>query len=87
MLENFLFKKDIEFFDLFKTGELFNKVNDNSDYPYFNIFDTVSKTFSYTVKIGYFGYYLFKDYFEMGFIYTLIIIIQSSLEPYNIIYF
>ena len=82
MLENFLFKKDIEFFDLFKTGELFNKVNDNSDYPYFNIFDTVSKTFSYTVKIGYFGYYLFKDYFEMGFIYTLIIIIQSSLEPY-----
>ena len=82
MLENFLFKKDIEFFDLFKTGELFNKVNDNSDYPYFNIFDTVSKTFSYTIKIGYFGYYLFKDYFEMGLIYTLIIIIQSTLEPY-----
>ena len=82
MLENFLFKKDIEFFDLFKTGELFNKVNDNSDYPYFNIFDTVSKTFSYTLKIGYFGYYLFKDYFEMGLIYTLIVIIQSALEPY-----
>ena len=82
MLENFLFKKDIEFFDLFKTGELFNKVNDNSDYPYFNIFDTASKTFSYAFKIGYFGYYLFKDYFEMGLVYTLIICIESALEPY-----
>ena len=32
MLENFLFKKDIEFFDLYKTGELFgfNLYNSNS---------------------------------------------------------
>ena len=82
MLENFLFKKDIEFFDIFKTGELFNKVNDNSDYPYFNIFDTCTKTFSYTFKIGYFGYYLFTNYFEMGLVYSIIIILQNILEPY-----
>ena len=82
MLENFLFKKDIEFFDIFKTGELFNKVNDNSDYPYFNIFDTCTKAFSYTFKIGYFGYYLFTNYFEMGLVYSIIIILQNVLEPY-----
>ena len=82
MLENFLFKKDIEFFDLFKTGELFNKVNEHGDYPYFNIFDICTKTFSYSLKVGYFGYYLYKDYFEMAVIYTVIIIIQSLLDPY-----
>jgi ABC-type multidrug transport system fused ATPase/permease subunit len=82
MLENFLFKKDIEFFDLFKTGELFNKVNEHWDYPYFNIFDICTKTFSYSLKVGYFGYYLYKDYFEMAVIYTVIIIIQSLLDPY-----
>ena len=87
MLENFLFKKDIEFFDLFKTGELFNKVNEHGDYPYFNIFDICTKTFSYSLKVGYFGYYLYKDYFEMAVIYTVIIIVQSLLDPYNIFHF
>ena len=82
MLENFLFKKDIEFFDLYKTGELFNKVNEHCDYPYFNIIDTFTKSLSYTFKIGYFGYYLFKDYFSMGLIYTILILLQYLLEPY-----
>ena len=82
MLENFLFKKDIEFFDLYKTGELFNKVNEFEDYPYFNIIEVCTKFFSDFFKIIYFGYYLYNDYFEMGLIYSLLILLQNILEPY-----
>lgn len=82
MLENFLFNKDIEFFDLYKTGELYDKVNENEDYPYFNIFDTLSQIVKHIFKIFYFGYYLFMNYFEMSIIYTIIIIAQNAFQPY-----
>ena len=82
MLENFLFNKDIEFFDLYKTGELYDKVNENEDYPYFNIFDTLSQIVKHVFKIFYFGYYLFMNYFEMSIIYTIIIIAQNAFQPY-----
>ena len=82
MLENFLFKKDIEFFDLYKTGELFYKINEHCDYPMFNIFEIFLKVFEYIFKIFYFGKQLFKDYFEMGLISSILTILQYSLEPY-----
>ena len=82
MLENFLFKKDMVFFDLFKTGELNNKVSSYSNYPYFNIIDTISRIGEYIFKIFYFGYYLMKDYFEMSVIYIIIILIQTIIEPF-----
>jgi len=82
MLENFLYKKDMVFFDLFKTGELMNKVQNYSDYPYFSLLDTITRIFEYIFKIFYFGYYLYKDYFEMSVIYIVIVVIQVILEPY-----
>jgi len=82
LLKNILFKKDIVFFDLFKTGELNNKVQTYQDYPYFNIIDTCSKIGEYIFKIFYFGYYLYKDFFEMSVIYIITIIIQTIFEPY-----
>ena len=82
MLENFLFKKDIEFFDLYKTGELFYKINEHKDYPFFNIFEILLKTFEYLFKIFYFGKQLFKDYFEMGLISSILTLLQYALEPY-----
>ena len=82
MLENFLFKKDIEFFDLYKTGELYNKVNTNTNFPYFNIIDTCSRIGEYIFKIIYFGYYLYKDFFEMSIIYIIIVIVQTIVEPF-----
>ena len=81
MLENLLFKKDIEFFDLFKSGELINKVNSYENFPYFNIIDTISRIVEYIIKLCYFGYYLYKDYFEMSIIYIITIIVQNFLEP------
>ena len=82
MLQNFLFKKDIEFFDLFKTGELNNKVSSYSSFPYFNIIDTISRIGEYIFKIFYYGYYLYKDFFEMSFVSIVIIILQTVLEPF-----
>ena len=81
MLENFLFKKDIEFFDLFKTGELKDKISDYSSFPYFNIIDTCSRIMEYIFKLCYFGYNLYKRFFEMSIAYVIIITIQSLLEP------
>ena len=82
MLENLLFKKDMAFFDLFKTGELNNKVSSYSNYPYFNIIDTCSRIGEYIFKIIYFGYYLIKDYFEMSVIYIIIILTQTIIKPF-----
>ena len=82
MLENLLFKKDIVFFDLFKTGELNNKVSTYANYPYFNIIDTISRIVEYIFKIIYFGYYLIKDFFEMSIIYIIVIIMQMTIEPF-----
>ena len=82
MLENLLFNKDIVFFDLFKTGELNNKVASYANYPYFNIIDTCSRIVEYIFKIIYFGYYLIKDYFEMSIVYILIILAQTIIEPF-----
>ena len=82
MLENFLFKKDIEFFDLYKTGELYNKIDSNPSFPYFNIIDTCSRIGEYIFKVFYFGYHLYKDFFEMSMIYILIVIFQTIAEYY-----
>ena len=82
MLENLLFKKDIEFFDLFKTGELNNKVSAYPNFPYFNIIDTFTKIGEYIFKLFYYGYYLYKDFFEMSGIYIFIIVLQIILEPF-----
>ena len=82
LLKNILYKKDMVFFDLFKTGELNNKVQTYQDYPFFNIIDTCSRIGEYIFKIFYFGYYLYKDFFEMSVIYIITIIIQAVFEPY-----
>ena len=82
MLENILLKKDMVFFDLFKTGELNNKVQFNKDFPNFNIIETCTKIGEYIFKIFYFGYYLYKDFFEMSAIYMTIVLIQIIVEPF-----
>ena len=81
MLQNFLFKKDIEFFDLFKTGELNDKVSNYSTFPFFNIIDTVSRIGEYIFKIFYYGYFLYRDFFAMSLVSIIIIILQTVLEP------
>ena len=81
MLENLLFKKDMVFFDLFKTGELSSKVQSYKDFPGFSIIETCTRIGEYIFKMLYFGYYLYKDFFEMSVIYVIIALIQIFAEP------
>ena len=82
LLENILLKKDMEFFDLFKTGELLNKINEYSDYPYFDFIETIMNEIKNIVKICYLGYNLYTKFFEMSIITIIILFIQIILEPY-----
>ena len=79
ILENFLLKKDMEFFDLYKTGELINKVTLNRNYPIFNIIESCTKIGEYIFKIIYYGYRLYKDFFGISIIYFLIMFIQTII--------
>ena len=82
LLENFLLKKDIEFFDLYKTGELVDKVSVFPCFPTFSIIDELSRLIEHIFRLFYYGYYLYKDYLEMSIAYIIIIIIQTILEPF-----
>ena len=82
LLENMLLKKDMEFFDLFKTGELLNKINEFSDYPYFDFIETALNAIKNIFKICYLGYNLYKKFLEMSIITVIILFIQIILEPY-----
>ena len=82
MLKNLLLKKDMEFFDLFKTGELINKVQAYQEFPSFNFIETCTNIGQYIFKICYYGYYLYKDYFEMTAIYFIIMFLQTFTEPF-----
>ena len=82
MLKNLLFKKDMVFFDLFKTGELSNKVQLYKEFPSFNFIETCIHIGQYIFKIFYYGYYLYKDYFRMTAIYFIIMFAQTFSEPF-----
>jgi ABC-type multidrug transport system fused ATPase/permease subunit len=82
MLKNLLYKKDMEFFDLFKTGELNHKVQLYNQYPLFNFLETCLTITEYIFKILYYSYNLYKDFYEMSRIYIISMILQGVIEPY-----
>ena len=82
LLENFLLKKDIEFFDLYKTGELIDKISVFPSFPTFSIIDELCRLIEHIFRLFYFGYYLYKDYLEMSIAYVIIMIAQTILKPF-----
>ena len=82
LLENLLLKKDMEFFDLFKTGELINKINEFCDYPYFDCIETAMNAIKNIFKICYLGYNLYTKFLSMSIITIVILLIQMFLEPF-----
>ena len=82
LLKNMLLKKDMEFFDLFKTGELLNKVGEYGDYPNFDFFENVMNAVKNVVKICWCGYYLYTKFLAMSLITVAILGVQLLLEPY-----
>ena len=81
LLENLL-KKDMDFFDVFKTGELCDKANYYGSFPYYDIVGEILNFFKNIVTFIYSGYYLYKNFFLMGVISTTFFFIKLFINPY-----
>ena len=81
LLENLL-KKDMDFFDVFKTGELCDKANYYGSFPYYDIVGEILNFFKNIVTFIYSGYYLYKNFFLMGVISTTFFFIKLFVNPY-----
>ena len=82
LLTNLLLKKDMEFFDLFKTGELVNKVNLYNNFPSLDFIEIILDTVKHLVKIIWLGYRLYTKFFTMSIITIIFLIIHMILEPF-----
>lgn len=81
LLENLL-KKDMDFYDVFKTGELCDKANYYGSFPYYDIVGEILNFFKNIVTFIYSGYYLYKNFFLMGIISTTFFFIKLFINPY-----
>ena len=81
LLENLL-KKDMEFYDVFKTGELVDKCNYYGAYPYY---DVIGSCLNFIKNIGtliYSGYYLYTNFLTMGIISLMFFFLKLFIDPY-----
>ena len=81
LLENLL-KKDMEFYDVFKTGELVDKCNYYGAYPYY---DVIGASLNFIKNIGtliYSGYYLYTNFLTMGIISLMFFFAKLFINPY-----
>ena len=81
LLENLL-KKDMEFFDVFKTGELCDKCNYYGGLP---DFDFIGAFFDFIKNIGtlfYSGYYLYTNFLTMAIISIIFFFVRLFVNPY-----
>ena len=81
LLENLL-KKDMEFYDVFKTGELCDKAN---YYGYFPHFDAIGSFLTFIKNVGtllYSGYYLYTNFLSMAIISLSFFFIRLFINPY-----
>ena len=81
LLENFL-KKDMVFYDVFKTGELCDKANYYGAYPYYDSIQTFLTFIKSIVTFFYSGYFLYKNYFSMALVSTLFFLAGFFVDPY-----
>ena len=81
LLENLL-KKDMEFYDVFKTGELCDKCNYYGAFPYY---DAIGDFLRFLKNIGtlfYSGYYLYTNFLTMGIISLTFFFLRLFINPY-----
>jgi hypothetical protein len=77
LLENLL-KKDMEFYDVFKTGELCDKANYYGAFPYYDIVGETLNFIKNIITFIYSGYYLYKNFFLMGIISTFFFFVNKK---------
>ena len=81
LLENLL-KKDMEFYDVFKTGELCDKANYYGAFPYYDIVGETLNFIKNIITFLYSGYYLYKNFMLMGIISTFFFFVRLFISPY-----
>ena len=80
LLENLL-KKDMEFFDVFKTGELCDKCNYYGWFPGFDFIGTFLNFIKHIGTLFYSGYFLYNHFFTMGIISILFFFAGLFINP------
>ena len=81
LLENLL-KKDMEFYDVFKTGELCDKCNYYGAYPYYDVIGSFLDLIKNIGTLFYSGYYLYNNFLLMGVISLIFFILRLFINPY-----
>ena len=81
LLENLL-QKDMEFYDVFKTGELYDKANYYGSFPYYDIVGEILYFIKNIVTFIYSGYYLYKNFLYMAIISTSFFFVKLLVNPY-----
>ena len=81
LLENLL-KKDMEFYDVFKTGELCDKCNYYGAFPYYDVIGSFLDLIKNIGKLFYSGYYLYNNFLLMGVISLIFFFLRLFINPY-----
>ena len=81
LLENIL-KKDMDFFDFFKTGELCDKANYYGSFPYYDVIGEMLNFIKNIITFIYSGYYLYKNFFLMAIVSTIFFFLKLFINPY-----
>jgi hypothetical protein len=81
LLENLL-QKDMEFYDVFKTGELCDKANYYGSFPYYDVVGEILNFIKNIVTFIYSGYFLYKNFLYMAIISTFFFIVKLLINPY-----
>ena len=81
LLENLL-EKDMEFYDVFKTGELCDKCNYYGAFPYYDIVGACLRFIKNIGTLFYSGYYLYNNFLIMGIISLIFFLLRLFINPY-----
>ena len=81
LLENLL-KKDMEFYDVFKTGELCDKCNYYGAFPYYDVIGALLDFIKNIGTLFYSGYYLYNNFLTMGIISLIFFFLRMAINPY-----
>ena len=81
LLENLL-QKDMEFYDIFKTGELCDKCNYYGAFPYYDVIGSFLNFIKNLGTLLYSGYYLYTNFLYMGIISLAFFFLRLFINPY-----
>ena len=76
-------EKDLEFYDLFKTGEIIQRINKNQSVLTQGPFELILTFIRVLITFLYLSYYLYKKFFYLSIIHFVIFIIKLFFSKYS----